>query len=389
MIKLARNVRAMYAVLTDELTHVTVSFQHCTLDTSMPYLSIESAEDLQLRLRIAAGVYNAAADRDLVRNASESPHYVEGTLNDPRREASYNPEEKKWLSDFDLFTMQRDSDLWFECACWHEKVQQEALSNPVSVGSNISVEPGGFARRIGLLRSPYPTQPLPQDTIGIFRSRTKRPRNEALDRTLGSSQYLTMTIVDTVRTGPRQFSQVFIARLSGCDETFCLKLFDERHFPIPWIRDPECIIGPPQIRLLSLNFSEDLARREEAVYDRLSDLQGSLLPHCYGFHMARTVKLTFSPNPITQVRHGIRVLRANGISQTDWHPSQVLCNKQDGGDVDIVLIDFAFALMYLGDEGGIPTRPDITRARYMFSQRLDVERDLLDKHWLPPLDFEY
>ena len=73
LIQLARNVRAVYAVLTDELTHVTVSFQHCTTDTSMPYLSIESEEHLQLRLSIAAGIYDAAAARKFVRNARENP----------------------------------------------------------------------------------------------------------------------------------------------------------------------------------------------------------------------------------------------------------------------------------------------------------------------------
>ncbi|KAF7794254.1 hypothetical protein EIP86_005387 [Pleurotus ostreatoroseus] len=266
MLKLARNVRATYAILTDELNHVTVSFDDCTKDTSIPYLSIESAEHLQLRLRIAAGIYDVAASRDFVRNASENPHYVEGALNDPRsgHEASDHLAEKKRLSDFDLYTMQRSPDLWFDCACWHEKVQQEALNNPISAGSDISIEPGGFARRVGLLRSPYPTQPLPQDTTDILRSSRKRPRNKALDRILRSSQCLSMTVVDAVRTGPRHFSQVVTAQLSICDETFCVKLFDERHFPVPWIRDSECIIGPPQYRLLSLNFSEDLARREEA-----------------------------------------------------------------------------------------------------------------------------
>ena len=92
---------------------------------------------------------------------------------------------------------------------------------------------------------------------------------------------------------------------------------------------------------------------------------------------------------IAQMRHGVRVLRANGISQTDWHPSQVLCIPRDDSQVDVVLIDFAFALMYLGDEGGILTRTDLSQVRQLFLWDLDVDVDLLEKHWLDPLDFEH
>ena len=89
------------------------------------------------------------------------------------------------------------------------------------------------------------------------------------------------------------------------------------------------------------------------------------------------------------MRHAVRLLRANGISQTDWHLSQILCQKRDEHDVDIVLIDFAFALMYLGDEGGTPTRSDLVTVPQLFSWHLEVDEDLVERLWLPSLDYEY
>ena len=44
----------------------------------------------------------------------------------------------------------------------------------------------------------------------------------------------------------------------------------------------------PNEGFLDLNFADDMMRREEAVYnDRLRHLQGSMIPHCYGFHKVR------------------------------------------------------------------------------------------------------
>ena len=89
------------------------------------------------------------------------------------------------------------------------------------------------------------------------------------------------------------------------------------------------------------------------------------------------------------MRHAVRVLRAHGISQTDWHLSQVLCVTRDEVNVDIVLIDFAFALMYLCDEGGIEPRSDVDDVETLLSCDLGVDKDIIKKYWLPPLEFEY
>ena len=296
LMTLSHNTGATYAVLTDELTSVILTFNQCKDITSIPFLTVKLSTDVQLRLMIAACIHYVAATWGLVRiSSSGDSHPVQGALNEPssfyRHDETCQLAERKWLSDFDLYTMQRVSEVWWNCYLWHEKAQKDALKKPIVEGSQILFEPRGFERRCGLLRSPYPTQHIPKETADVLTRWTsrKRPRSHVLDEILGSPQVVTLTITKPVRTGPRHYSQVVYGRIEGCDEIFCIKLFDERFFSIPWADDPECVMGRPETRLLALSFSEDLARREESVYDRLHELQGSLLPHCYGFHMASVI----------------------------------------------------------------------------------------------------
>lgn len=95
---------------------------------------------------------------------------------------------------------------------------------------------------------------------------------------------LTFTITAMLSGGSKKYSQVFSGRLEGTEEEVCLKLLDERYFPVPMYNVEDL----PMCRLLRLNFcAEDMIRREEGVYeDRLKHLQGTLIPHCYGFHLS-------------------------------------------------------------------------------------------------------
>lgn len=92
---------------------------------------------------------------------------------------------------------------------------------------------------------------------------------------------------------------------------------------------------------------------------------------------------------VKQIRHGVRALRAAGITQTDWHCNQILCLPHSGSNVGIVFIDFAFALMYLGDEGGLPVRDDLVDVEWMLESRVGVDRAVLEEYWEEPLEFEY
>ncbi|KAG7098047.1 hypothetical protein E1B28_000021 [Marasmius oreades] len=70
----------------------------------------------------------------------------------------------------------------------------------------------------------------------------------------------------------------------------CLKMFDEALLPAPGYEafkgDHDIFFNPirPNERLLNLNFTDDMMHREYAVSNRLEYLQGTLLPHAYGFH---------------------------------------------------------------------------------------------------------
>ncbi|KAJ3543546.1 hypothetical protein NM688_g5841 [Phlebia brevispora] len=417
LIREIRETKAAFGILTDEITSFVADFRYrWDLPYGMPRLSVISSPEVELRFFLSLCVYLEADAWCLTDLYEEEPDaIVLGALNDPGAfdtslELSHHV-NKKWFSDFNLYTMQRVPQLWFQFSLWREYVQKEGLKHPIVTGSSITFEPGGFARRHGLFRSPYPYHELPKDTIdSIFGSRDRRWRNATLDEIISSSDSTTVVITRAVRTGPKHFSQVFFGRISGCNEIVCVKLFDERYFPIPDMYDDECIVGSPESRLCALNFSEDLARREESIYDRLAHLQGVLLPHCYGFHLftlpdgwqcygvimeriqgrslGNMCKSPLEPGMqttlISQIRHGVRAMRAAGVNQTDWHPGQILCL-----DNNVVFIDFAFCLMYLGETDGFPPTGDLDAVQSMLEFDIGFNEEIIEKCWLHALDFEY
>lgn len=208
----------------------------------------------------------------------------------------------KRFRDFDYFVLQRDKNLWRRFCEWKSKIS--GTSEVLQAGMTLTVECGGFSRYHPIIRSPYPNQPVPQDTLDIVK-RAKRNRNAHIDDLIIKENVeLPFNITRAIRAGPEMFSQVFFGTLDGCE--LCLKLFDERFFPTPRLNEfhvREDMYGnedinedyvegsdedpgdDPAFRLWSLNFADDMMRREEGVYlDRLEYLQGSLIPHCYGFH---------------------------------------------------------------------------------------------------------
>jgi hypothetical protein len=139
-------------------------------------------------------------------------------------------------------------------------------------------------------RSPYPNHEPPCETLYVVK-RNERPRHTDIDTLLAASINTRFTITQVIRTSLNAFSQLFIGHLEGSSRQICLKLFDERLFPMPhhpvYVGDTP-FRQPPERRLLDLNFADDMMCREEAVYnDRLRHLQGSMIPHCYGFHKVR------------------------------------------------------------------------------------------------------
>ncbi|KAJ3541498.1 hypothetical protein NM688_g6076 [Phlebia brevispora] len=414
------NTRAVVGILTDELTSLVVNYLPCLYDEDLPELINVPSSTTGLRILISSFMYGEAATWRLVRiYPTAARRFLQGAAMD---QASVNGllnnsqvKSKRWFSDFDLYTMQRVPELWHKFASWRHYVQEEGIKHLISPGMAVTFEPDGFARRVDLLRSPYPYRPLPQETLdSVMTSRERRPRNTTLDRIVYSSQDIELIVHECIRTGANHFSQVFSAYVIGCDELVCVKLFDERFFCIPQVDEDECTKGPFQSRLGSLHYSEDLARHEESVYHRLSALQGTLLPHCYGFHLFtlpdgwqcyglimekiegpplvdafNAGSQTTQALLLSHIRHGVRALRAAGISQRDWHLNQILCSLRSDEHPEIVFIDFGFSEMYVGDEDGTPTTGDLLEVLGLLGLGLDVDYEMLRQQWLPPLEFEY
>ncbi|KIJ54784.1 hypothetical protein M422DRAFT_42009 [Sphaerobolus stellatus SS14] len=167
--------------------------------------------------------------------------------------------------------------------------------------------------------------------------------------------------------------------------------------------------------------AEDLAHREESVYHRLKEYQGSLLPHSYGFpsctchfikescrsatyyHFMKIIlvcigftmerihridlydaKLSSLPettqkDSVLTIRHAFRVLLYSQVSQNDWHNGQIMV-MSNGKRIDIVLIDFGFAYQYL-DRQFAPLRRNWKASQFMVA--VDPNSNDWDL-WSPP-----
>lgn len=218
-------------------------------------------------------------------------------------------------SDFELFT----EEDWNSHRQLKAEIQEVANNQVLRKGSELMMVSSLVEFRPVRMKQWFP--PLPKKTLSVINS-NRRPRLSHLDAMLrklyrpygvcgdhckigedpedcvvGSKRSggtkpipfeFHFTIDKVLSSGPDRWSQVFLGRISGCDDVVCLKLFDERYFAVPeedglLFERHSCFRDP-----------DDLAQQEESVYHRLSDFQGSLLPHCYGFHQVSSSELSSS-----------------------------------------------------------------------------------------------
>lgn len=210
--------------------------------------------------------------------------------------------------DFDLYQLQRDRRLFEMFLDWKAGISAQAAQfvprcgqvllihrdviaseRPATLPSSANIHPA--AARLLPWRCPVRyRRSVPIDTQQAL-SGIPRPRDAEIDRFLDSTEALCFVVERTVQSGHNKFSQVVFGRLKSGDQLsarlLCLKLLDERFFDVPTLEEYDGLSRPSQ-RLRDLNFADDMLRREEAVYSRLSEYQGTLLPHCYGFHEVRS-----------------------------------------------------------------------------------------------------
>ncbi|KAF8579669.1 hypothetical protein K439DRAFT_1620378 [Ramaria rubella] len=322
------------------------------------------------------------------------------------------------LSDFDIYTMQRDRRYWKKFLVWKAAKVLEAETWPLRVGDILSAEKHSFIQHFALLRSPLPIPPIPPETVARVGGCLRSKDVVAETVTNGLSGTFTFKITGIIRASKDTYSQV----LSGVVQI---------HPTLPDDADPLA-----RRRLLAWNVAEDIARREEAAYDRLKAFQGSLLPYSYGFHYMRFPRRHACGNaqidyrqPVFQctfpdghrclgfimeyiegtsldkahmnelpedvqkefalsIRHGLRVLRYAQVEQTDWHVDQFIVQPSTSNQLipKFVFIDFGFALQHLD---ALFTPPTLDRF-YCRNRLWEVmEEALVDSVWFPLDENEY
>nr|GAT56041.1 predicted protein [Mycena chlorophos] len=346
---------------------------------------------------------------------------VQGALNLPSgldKPISRSPHAYR-RQDYDRYTVQRSLPDLLSLLESKEKEVQRIFSNPVSPGTSFRVTVDAFAKERGVWRCPFPTPPIPAQTRSYV-TRGHRKRLVLVDSILDDCTTTTFVVTDVVQHKPNTFSQVFFGFLRDADgresPLVCLKLFLDA--AIPAKRDvllDDFDEFPPRLRLRSLHGSDDLAHREESAYDRLKEYQGTMLPHCYGFHRVLLDGRFSAYGALLEIIHGpslgdscpsewsvalqkdlvihlrecLRALLYAGVDQGDFHGGQILLpGGRDGRPVEaLVLIDFAFAVQRRGDEQrhGIAAtllENGIFTLKYHL-ERLRLQPDVIGSHFDP------
>ncbi|EPQ50408.1 hypothetical protein GLOTRDRAFT_141509 [Gloeophyllum trabeum ATCC 11539] len=330
---------------------------------------------------------------------------------------------KRTFSEFDIYTLQRCPGAWDGFVEWKLAVEAEAKASPLKVGDTLKVHWDAIEKRYMLWRAEPDAyyHEIPEESARIA-LRYTRPKDRSLQAWAAKVKpgELCFKIEEVRSAGSGQFSQVFFGRLCGKGPMLCLKLFDERYFPFPG--DPRDKDGPKvkfetthaSELLMNLHFAVDMIRREESVYDRLKDFQGSFIPHCYGFHTftlpgdtwtfpgilmeviegpefadcdPRGWTMEEQRDFVTHVRHCERVFKFAEIEQTDWNEGQLLCPVDSSGQRHAVFIDFAFANQRLGEHRGKPPTDDAVLLKVLLLDSA-INPHVVDECWFPLVDEE-
>jgi len=287
-----------YILLTDERHAIIINtIEPSEIGLFVCGLVFSLGEQMSLRNMIGLLLNNASGQPF----RSELPFQaVHGALNDTRNKLDYpvainrNPTS---YADFDVYTMQRH---WPDLARfleWQQNAQREA--GALTVGDTLEVHVDNFSKSEPLLRFLLPLERPPTETLDIVMKHPRNRQSEIDDLLMlacrSEDGHLRFKISQVVRSELGKYSRVLFGhlewestdeKLTICQTCLCLKIFDEVFFPT--LDAEECLrqfeAYLPHERLLSLNTANDMMRRELAVYGRLEYLQGTLLPHVYGFH---------------------------------------------------------------------------------------------------------
>ncbi|KAI0948932.1 hypothetical protein AcW1_008669 [Taiwanofungus camphoratus] len=278
-ISLSREVKAPYSMITDE--KLSVVLDHRDPDLRFKFIrDVIPVEDLSVRMALATLLYIETQDMGL-RVLSPFPirHTFRGALNcTPQNVRGKNQGDqrkhavmvKRTLSDFDMYALYNSIEEREAFLVWKQEVAEQTLPPVLCPGTVLSAESHCFAKHHHILEPKDLHQTLPPDTEKSV-TRWSRRRASDVDTILKHEEF-SFEIEAVVQSGQRHYSQVFLGRVGGSEINLCLKLYDERFFPL-------------SNEVGGLHLATDIIRREEAAYAKLLHLQGSLIPHSYGFHL--------------------------------------------------------------------------------------------------------
>ncbi|KAI3616858.1 hypothetical protein WG66_004150 [Moniliophthora roreri] len=424
-----KDKKVKYIVLTDEFRVAFVSGFYRFPGSEKMYMVLRPFQlSQQTSLRCILGLALNRSSPGHHFDPMMSVERLRGVLGRDSDEAVAMNSPAVNFSDFDLFTIQHRRPDALAFLDWKSTAEKRAVARLPVVGDILGVAVNRFAEKEPLLHFTLPLDKPRAETSDLLMN-NPRPRQSGIDEFLQLSQgTLQFRIDKVVRSGTAKFSQVFFGSLlrtarggtsTVCETPICLKLFDEVLFPIK-VRI-EDLASDPRNCCRSLHFASDMMRREHATYQRLQYLQGTLLPHNYGFHEftlpdGRSVwglflecihgdPLSSFPlhtwpesvqrTTVSKLRHSVRALLYGGVQQADWHLDQVLVvespgsgrESQNSHNPDFVLIDFAFTRFRLG-EAMIAEHFRIRDQFFIEVADSGLSFPVVKEEWLPYDDFE-
>ncbi|KAI0950736.1 hypothetical protein AcW1_007969 [Taiwanofungus camphoratus] len=99
---------------------------------------------------------------------------------------------------------------------------------------------------------------------------------------------------------------------------------------------------------------------------------------------------------LTRMTHAYRAIKCAGIHQQDWHASHIICprvfNRCTGAyDLEIVFLDFGFAVQWLDDDDGTPVMHRMweTPLHEVLVDKAGILFEIVYKCWYPHSEPEY
>lgn len=274
LIKRCRSDGHQFGFLTDEYKSAFFDFRNKSNPDDCVSVGVFTCKDWPIRTIMAKIIFvefetwswlTDLLKKEKAKEAFQGPlnnlDYTEH-MDDDRRVARM-VQERHRFADFDMYTTLRDDRAWDDFCKW--RVQRAQNLPSLSPGKALVMEKDGFLR-LAPLRSSVPLQLQTTDL-----SPYQRPKNTRVETLLARGGQFDFTIDQVIRQGT-YYGQVVLGRFKDTPDIVCVKLFDERMFPIE--------IDPNKFTT-----AEDMVRREESVYHRLQHLQGSFIPHSYGMHL--------------------------------------------------------------------------------------------------------